>query len=119
MLRSAIAQHACVVCLLLTAASAAAQPGASGGSTFSLILKADGTVWAAGQSVWGALGTPGITTSELPIQVAWLSGVTAIAAGGTHAMALTSEGRIYVWGWNAMLQLGDASTNYTETTPQL
>lgn len=104
---------------VLTASSAAAQPAVSGGGGHSLMLKADGTVWAAGQNVWGQLGNNSQTTSGLPVQVIGLTNVTAIAAGGTHSMALTASGTVYVWGWNASSQLGDASTNYVETTPKL
>jgi hypothetical protein len=59
----------------------------------SLALKSDGTVWAWGQNEFGQLGngtfstgvSPGIAT---PAQVGGLSHVGAIAAGGTHSLAL-------------------------------
>src|SRR5688572_12082177 len=97
---------------VLTASSASAQPAVAGGGAHSLILKPDGTVWAAGQNGWGQLGNDTTITSELPVQVIGLTTVTAVAAGGTHSMALTAGGRVYVWGWNGYKQLGDASANY-------
>jgi hypothetical protein len=33
--------------------------------------------------------------------------VTAIAAGGTHSLALCSDGTVAAWGWDAFGQLGD------------
>jgi hypothetical protein len=59
---------------------------AAGGS-FSLALKADGTV-----SAWGS----GAGATALPS----LSNVVAIAAGDNHALALKQDGSIVSWGTN-------------------
>ena len=88
----------CVAALVAIAHPASAQPAVAGGSGFSLILKTDGTVWSSGSNQWGQLGNDTRTDSQLPVQVIGLTNVTAIAAGGTHAMALTSGGRVFVWG---------------------
>ena len=37
--------------------------------------------------------------------------VTAIAAGNSHTVALTSEGKVFAWGNNLFGQLGDGTTN--------
>ena len=39
-----------------------------------------------------------------------LSNVIAIAAGGTHSLAVTSTGALYAWGANSSGQIGDASS---------
>ncbi|GEM_PF-2277589 len=85
------------------------------GSLFSLALRADGTVWAWGANESGQLGrgvfdtypSPGRPT---PAPVQGLSGVTAIAAGTTHALALKPDGTAWAWGNNRFGQLGDGST---------
>ncbi|MFZ1361236.1 MAG: fibronectin type III domain-containing protein [Candidatus Saccharimonadales bacterium] len=84
------------------------------GANFSLALKSDGTVWAWGSNANGQLGDNTNTSKVLPIQVvdggAYMTDVTAIAAGASHALALKSDGSIWSWGLNNMGQLGDNTT---------
>ncbi|WP_309889945.1 RCC1 repeat-containing protein [Archangium sp.] len=69
------------------------------GSGFSLALKGDGTVWAWGVNSSGQLGNGVLFgTSTTPAQVPNLSGVTAIAAGHTHVLALKGDGTVWMWG---------------------
>jgi len=78
------------------------------GHNFSLALKSDGTVWSWGDNSWGRLGTGSMATgpANRPVQVSVLSSVTAIAANETHAMALKSDGTVWVWGANNQGDLG-------------
>jgi alpha-tubulin suppressor-like RCC1 family protein len=80
------------------------------GANHALALLGDGEVSAWGANGAGQLGN-GIEggTSNLPAVVPGLSGVTAIAAGGHHSLALLSGGSVLAWGYNPDGQLGNAS----------
>jgi alpha-tubulin suppressor-like RCC1 family protein len=86
------------------------------GYAHSVALKADGTVWTWGYNYWGQLGD-GTTTERLaPVPVLGpggtgiLTGITAIAAGDGHTVALASDSTVWAWGWNSRGQLGDNTT---------
>lgn len=89
------------------------------GEEHSLALLSDGTVMAWGSNSAGQLGD-GTTTgpdqcsygpcSKLPVAVAGLRGVVAIAAGGNHSLALLSNHTVMAWGENTFGQLGDGTT---------
>lgn len=70
------------------------------GRLSSFALSADGTVWVWGSNTWGQHGD-GTTNPDafvVPVRVPGLSGVTAIAAGGTRATALKGDGTVWQWG---------------------
>jgi alpha-tubulin suppressor-like RCC1 family protein len=82
------------------------------GGEHSLALKGDGTVWAWGSNLDGQLGDRSTNTEScFPVQVSDLAGVVAIAGGGSHSLALKSDGRVWAWGDNFYGQLGDTTTN--------
>jgi alpha-tubulin suppressor-like RCC1 family protein len=63
-------------------------------SATSVALKSDGTVWVWGSNFYGQLGngTSGFDSySSTPVQVNNLAGITAVAAGCTHVLALTAD----------------------------
>ena len=69
-----------------------------GGGRLSVVLKADGTVNAIGMKDNGS-SMP--TTLEHALTVpAGLTGVTAVAAGWDHALALKSDGTVVAWDGN-------------------
>ncbi|MBZ5734913.1 hypothetical protein K8Z61_10435 [Nocardioides sp. TRM66260-LWL] len=92
------------------------------GNRHSLALASDGTVYAWGNNASGQLGD-GTTNSPVTAAAAVktintsLAGktITAIAAGGTHSLALASDGTLYAWGSNSSGQLGDG-TNVSHST---
>jgi RHS repeat-associated protein len=51
--------------------------------------------------------------------VAGLSGITAIAAGGYHALALKNDGTVWAWGHNDLGELGDGTTLDRSTPVQV
>ncbi len=81
------------------------------GSAHSVALKTDGTVRAWGANYEGQLGDLSTTIRYTPVQVPYLSGVSAIAAGSVHSLALKSDGKVAVWGQGDYGQLGDGSTS--------
>ena len=99
----------------------------SAGGSHNLALNSDGTVWAWGNGVRGVLGqgeAPGKDTpnKRVPVMVKGLGDVIAVAAGGTHSMALKSEGTVWAWGRNDEDQLGTGfvvdEAPYALTTPK-
>lgn len=77
----------------------------------SYALLNDGTVRSWGGNLWGQLGngTHG-ESSPTPAPVTGLTGVTAVAAGGAHVMALLSNGTVATWGANTFGELGNGTT---------
>lgn len=68
------------------------------------------SVSAWGGNSFGQLGD-GTTTNRLtPVQVSGLSGLTLIAAGAEHTLALKSDGTLWAWGYNFYGWLGDGTT---------
>jgi alpha-tubulin suppressor-like RCC1 family protein len=98
-------------------------PGLSGvtalaaGTYHTLALRQDGTIWAWGHNHYGQLGDGTNTNNRAsPVQVQGLSGVTALAAGDRHTVALRQDGTVWAWGDNSLGQLGDG-TNTPPTSP--
>lgn len=89
----------------------------SAGSNFVLALASDGTVYSWGINANGQLGNNSTINSSLPVQITALSGVTDIAAGDNHALAVIN-GKVYAWGYNNNGQLGDGTTT-TALAPEL
>ena len=87
-----------------------------GGSGNDLVLQwADVQAFAWGSNSNGQLGNNSTTNSSVPVSVTTsgvLNGKTviAISAGGTHSLALCSDGTIAAWGYNNVGQLGDSTT---------
>jgi alpha-tubulin suppressor-like RCC1 family protein len=89
------------------------------GSTHTVMLKTDGTVWAWGYNKYGQLGDGTTTDSTTPMQVSGLTDVTAIAAGSLHTIALKTDGTVWTWGANSNGQLGDGTMTGSSTPVQV
>merc|ERR1719356_1805036 len=87
------------------------------GAHHSIMLLADGSVWAWGSNSHGQLGdvtyTQGKgttanghrTTSAYRVPIT--EPIRVISAGAFHNLALTTEGEIWAWGSNCYNQVGD------------
>ncbi len=87
------------------------------GQSYTHIRSSIPVAW--GRNVVGGLGDGTRNDSRVPVTVT-TSGVllgktvVAVAAGGGHSMALTSDGRVYAWGANDWGQLGITSPSYSK-----
>jgi alpha-tubulin suppressor-like RCC1 family protein len=92
-----------------------------GSGSFSMSLRADGTVWAWGNNTYKQLGDGTTQNSFAPVQARNLPpAIVQVSAGGTHAVALAADGSVWTWGDNRDGQLGyAASTGLPARVPGL
>jgi alpha-tubulin suppressor-like RCC1 family protein len=91
--------------------------GIAAGGNHSIALCSDGTLAAWGGNSSGQLGDGTTTQRKAPVAVSTAAGVSAlagrtvvaVAGGGTHSLALCSDGTVAAWGANANGQLGDTT----------
>jgi uncharacterized repeat protein (TIGR01451 family) len=78
-------------------------------------LKQDGSVWGWGKNDYGAMGNGslyGVHTNPVPVNN--LSSITAVSTGGTHSLALKSDGTVWSWGLNSLGETGGDGPSYTD-----
>ncbi|MBN1755579.1 T9SS type A sorting domain-containing protein [bacterium] len=79
----------------------------------TLALKDDSTVWAWGRNGYGQLGNGILFDQWTPVQTlgpygsGHLEGISYLATGIEHSLALHSEGTVWAWGDNYFGTLGD------------
>ena len=76
------------------------------GSTHTLAVATDGTLWAWGDNTNGQLGDGTKSASSVPKQIGTATDWSAVAAGSYHSIALKTDGALYAWGSNGWGQLG-------------
>jgi len=83
----------------------------------SFALLKNGTVEGWGDNGYGQLGNGAPTRGSVdhPVAVKGLSGVSAVAAGQGHGLALLTNGTVMAWGENANGQLGIGTTTNSPT----
>lgn len=86
----------------------------SAGQNYTLAVKADGSLWSWGYNGYSTLGDGTTTTRLNPVPVlgtggGGFTGVSKVAAGQYHAIALKTDGTAWSWGYNAYGELGNGS----------
>jgi len=78
-----------------------------GGDDFSLALLPDGTVRAWGDNTKGQLATGSTIpiSSNFPV-LTQLGGISSLAAGARHGLAVKANGTVVAWGDNSLCALG-------------
>lgn len=74
----------------------------------TITVSSSGSIYTYGWSKYGQLGHGDFEDHLIPHQVEALkdSCMSQISGGWRHTMALTSDGRVYGWGWNKFGQVG-------------
>ncbi len=81
----------------------------SAGSSHTVALKSDGTLWAWGANGSGQLGDGTLEDRLVPVQVAkGLADIAMVAAGDAHTLALRRDGTVWAWGANWDYRLGNS-----------
>jgi alpha-tubulin suppressor-like RCC1 family protein len=81
----------------------------SGGAFHSIALKKDGSLWGWGRNTSQQAGAgAGVPLVVIPARIGSEVGWTDVSAGGTHSLALKSDGSLWGWGDNSARQLGVA-----------
>lgn len=82
------------------------------GTTHTVALKIDGSLWAWGKNRFGEVGHGNFTNHyRTPTRIGTEANWTQICAGDAHCLALKSDGSLWAWGLNGSGQLGDGTTN--------
>ena len=91
---------------------AIAIPQVLSGTTFTAVLKEDGTVWTSGAAENGVTGIASNMDINIPTQVkidrdTYLTDIRKIEVGEQHVIALKKDGTVWAWGLNSNGQLGN------------
>ena len=83
------------------------------GTSHTIALKRDGTVWAWGRNAQGEVGDGTATQRDAPVQALALSDVVAIASGSSHGLALKRDGTVWAWGSDGVRAYGSTPQQMT------
>ena len=79
------------------------------GTSFTLALQTDGSLWAWGLNSSGQLGTGTTTTATSPVQAGTATNWAAVSANGASSIGRRTDGTLWTWGSNNSGQLGDGT----------
>lgn len=81
---------------------------AAGGNHSVAFTNNSSAVYSWGYNAFGQLGNNSTTYSDVPVRSGTITGVTALAAGANHTLALKNDGTVWGWGSNDSGQIGTA-----------
>jgi alpha-tubulin suppressor-like RCC1 family protein len=91
------------------------------GGNHSLIVTADGEVFACGDNTYGQLAQPATTLSSGSLVEVVFPGlstkIVSVVAGADHNLAVDEGGGVWVWGRNDSGQLGKNTRTSADRTP--
>jgi alpha-tubulin suppressor-like RCC1 family protein len=81
------------------------------GAHHSLAIKSDGSLWAWGYNAYGQLGDGTTIDKHVPTHIGILTDWVVVAAGGggSHSVAIKTDGSLWTWGGNTAGELGDGT----------
>jgi len=86
------------------------------GWDFSIAYTSEGRIFTWGRNRYGQLGDGSTDDRYAPVDVTEQfelldsEEIVSLSAGRSAAYAITSENRLFTWGWNSSGQLGDGTT---------
>jgi len=98
---------------------------ASLGSNHSSAISSEGRIFIWGSNAFGQIGDGTTTDRYIPIEITGNFSlnvgetITGVSLGSNHSSAITSEGKIFIWGFNSDGQLGDGTTTNRDTPTEI
>jgi alpha-tubulin suppressor-like RCC1 family protein len=95
------------------------QGGSAPDNGQSLVMLADGSLYAWGNDAWSQLGDEGTTSRPSPEQILSPLGVTyrTLASGGATSYAIDTRGNVWAWGQDDTGQVGNGKTARSVVMP--
>jgi alpha-tubulin suppressor-like RCC1 family protein len=86
----------------------------SAGDTHCAAIKTDGTLWAWGRNLFGAVGDDTTEDMSSPVQIGSLTNWAQVESGQNNSFAVKTDGTLWAWGVNSsgssgQLGLGDVA----------
>jgi len=77
------------------------------GNSHTLLIDAEGNVWAFGNNSDGQLGDGSTASKDVPVMVysnSWSGKAMSVAAGTRQSLALLEDGTVLMWGYGSAVQ---------------
>ena len=92
---------------------------ATGGLYFSILLKADGTIWGSGYNALYQLGLNDTVNRSTFTQIGNSNEWGNVSSGQHFTLALRQNGTLWSWGYNEYGQTGNGGNDFVTTPTQV